>query len=188
MAIHSTRYRHAVAASILCLGLLGTASPALADVVYKCRSADGAISFQDSPCPQHALQAEVALAAAPPAVESPAYSKSAGRHAPAAASRRSSSSVARTRASEPMSYECRAATGEVFYRHGGCPASIANAPTVAAGTRRGAAKAPARVTALALPRSEACRRLRASSSGRSGRAHDDTVSTYDRNLGRDPCR
>jgi hypothetical protein len=45
------------------------------------------------------------------------------------------------------------------------------------------------VTAIALPRDEACRRMAAAGSiGRAGREHDERVSTYDRNAGRDPCR
>jgi hypothetical protein len=45
------------------------------------------------------------------------------------------------------------------------------------------------VTSEAMPRSEACRRIAAAGSiGRAGHERDQSVSTYDRNLGRDPCR
>ena len=44
-------------------------------------------------------------------------------------------------------------------------------------------------TSAPLPRGEACRRMAAAGSiGRAGHARDESVSTYDRNLGRDPCR
>jgi hypothetical protein len=45
------------------------------------------------------------------------------------------------------------------------------------------------VRSQALPRGEVCRRIAAAGSiGRAGHARDESVSTYDRNLGRDPCR
>jgi hypothetical protein len=90
---------------------------------------------------------------------------------------------------DPVSYECRADNGEVFYRHGACPRTIA---TAGAASRHGARAGEARtaaVTAVPLPRGEACRRIAAAGSiGRAGRARDERVSTYERNAGRDPCR
>jgi len=40
-----------------------------------------------------------------------------------------------------------------------------------------------------VPRDEACQRIHSAGAiGRAGHQHDEDVSTYDRNLGRDPCR
>ena len=86
-----------------------------------------------------------------------------------------------------MSWECRGADGALFYRHASCPKSIAGGRSPMA-ARKGGAK-PVAVSATPLPRAEACRGLaRAGSIGRSGHEHDETVSTYDKNAGRDPCR
>ncbi|RYD14485.1 MAG: hypothetical protein EOP90_12635 [Lysobacteraceae bacterium] len=86
-----------------------------------------------------------------------------------------------------QSFECRATNGEVFYRHARCPGSI---PAGASARRpsRGAAGSVG-VRATPVPRREACRRIEAGArSGRAGRERDETVTTYERNLGRDPCR
>ena len=91
---------------------------------------------------------------------------------------------------EIVSYECRAANGEVFYRHGSCPHQItADGAGTASRKRSGGGSSSVSVTAEALPRGEVCRRMAAAGSiGRAGHERDENVSTYDRNLGRDPCR
>ena len=94
--------------------------------VYKCTDAQGAASFQDRPCAQAANQSVVALAPAPAYVASPTYAveretnpHGARRVAPArVASRRGEATAA-------VSYECRTADGQVFYRHSVCPHSVA---------------------------------------------------------------
>lgn len=172
--------RHAFGLLALLLG-----GAAQAQTVYKCRDAQGHIAYQDRACAIGTAQASVELAPAPPPAPSPEYSSgAAARTAP----RRASARAARGRSAQPMSYECRAGNGEVFYRHGGCPKSISveGAPR-SHGARRGAAAASVTVSARPLERSEACRRL-AGSVGRAGRDRDETVSTYERNAGRDPCR
>jgi hypothetical protein len=89
-------------------------------------------------------------------------------------------------------YECRASDGEVFYRLGGCPRSIAAGSDGSTGGKKGGKKGAAgtvSVSARPIPRAEACAEMhRAGAVGRSGHEHDETVSTYDRDLGRDPCR
>jgi hypothetical protein len=92
-----------------------------------------------------------------------------------------------------MSFECRASDGQVFYRHTSCPGSIATDGR--GGSRRGRSwtqrGVPDRVTVSAtrIPRAQACRRIHAGgSSVRRGHEHDEDVSAYDHNLGRDPCR
>ena len=162
-----------ILAGLLLLALL-TALPAQAQSVYRCRDAQGALAFQDKPCKAGQAQSEVAIEPAPAYVASPDYAVDK----PARASRgvRESTRMS-TRKAEPMSYECRAENGEVFYRHGRCPATIR-------GVGRGAASST--VTSNAIPRAEACARMAHSS--HAGRGRDETVSTYERNLGRDPCR
>jgi hypothetical protein len=167
--------------------LLAGAAFAHAGGVYRCRDAGGHLAFQDRPCAAGQEQREVAIAPAPPASPSPDYGLSPPRPAPGARTGRGGRTAARqdagTRA-RARSWECRAADGAVFYRHGGCPHAIAGR---AARSGRGAGSVP--VTAIALPRDEACRRMAAAGSvGRAGREHDERVSTYDRNAGRDPCR
>ena len=148
--------------------------PAHAQSVYRCRDAKGALAFQDKPCAAGQAQSEVAVEPAPAYAASPDY----GVDKPARTSRVThSSSRAFARSAEPMSYECRAANGEVFYRHGRCPATIR-------GKGRGATSSA--VTANAIPRAEACARMARTS--HAGSERDETVSTYERNLGRDPCR
>ncbi len=159
-------------------GLLGVMPPALAQSVYRCRAADGALAFQDHPCARGQAQSEVTIAAPPPAVAVAAAADGHGRGGASSAHRAGHMSMhGRVRKAEPLSYECRAANGEVFYRHAHCPSSLR-------GATRGAASIA--VSAVALPRSEACRRIARTAS--IGDSRNDTVSTYERNLGRDPCR
>lgn len=156
------------------LSAMAVAWPAHAQSVYRCRDAKGALAFQDKPCAAGQAQKEVAIEPAPAYAASPDYSvgkpERASRVArvPARASARNA---------EPMSFECRAANGEVFYRHGRCPATIR-------GKGRGATSTA--VTSSAIPRAEACARMAHTS--HAGSERDETVSTYERNQGRDPCR
>ena len=157
-----------------------------ADSVYKCRNADGAIAFQDHACASGAAESQVEIAPAPPVAPSPDYGRDARdtrRYAHAAASRTAHAPH------EALSYECRAANGEVFYRHGACPGRITASDAGTGKRGRGSASGSFGVTSEALPRGEVCRRIAAAGSiGRAGHVRDESVSTYDRNLGRDPCR
>lgn len=174
------------ARAALALLLVVAAHVAHAQAVYKCRDAQGHIAYQDRVCPGAATQTQVALAPAPEPTPSPEYSAaSSARSTARTRAPRAPTGSRRGGATEAVSYECRAGNGEVFYRHGACPKSIA--AHASAGKRRGAGAEPIAVSALPLPRAEACRRLRASV-GRSGHARDEVVSTYEHNLGRDPCR
>jgi hypothetical protein len=98
---------------------------------------------------------------------------------------------AKTKA-EVVSYECRAGNGELFYRHGACPKQITAKPKTSGGSARKRDASDAQtyaVTAQPLARGEVCRQMaRAGSIGRAGHERDDSVPTYDKNLGRDPCR
>jgi len=174
--------------------LAGYAAGARADV-YKCTDAHGAASFQDRPCAQAADQSVVVLAPAPAYMASPTYAveretnpHGAHRVAPARAASR------RGEATAPASYECRTVDGQVFYRHGACPRSVAAIDAQGA-THRGrfvtsksSAGRSVAVTSTRIAREDACYEMRrAGAAGRSGHVHDQDVSTYDKNLGRDPC-
>lgn len=177
---------------VRCFGacaLFASLASASAASVYKCRDAQGHIAYQDRACAATQQQAEIELMPAPPpplASAQPEHRRGSGGDAGhprrTRAARRGSA-----REREVMSWECRTADGALFYRHASCPKSIAD-PRSSAGSRKGGAK-PVAVSATPVPRVEVCRRLaRAGSIGRSGHEYDETVSTYDRNAGRDPCR
>lgn len=192
--------------------LLCAAGPADA-TIYKCTDGKDHIAYQARPCAAHLHSQVMALKAAPapPAGESPGNDRSDGtgaRHSSGDATTGNPSRPARRRAppgnrsgatgrrleadTASQSWECRVANGEVFYQHSPCPDRVVAASeqrdSATRGRRRGAAAAAA-VSARPLPRSEACLRIHAASaSGRAGHERDEDVSTYERNLGRDPCR
>lgn len=151
-----------------------TSTGALAESVYKCTNADGAIAFQAQPCAVARQQSTVTLSQAPAYAPSPAYAVDARPARKPHKPRQSRSSSPRV-----VSYQCRSSDGQVFYRHHGCPHAVAS--------RTNPRKSVA-VSALKIPRSQACRQIhRAGAIGRNGHVHDEIVSAYDRNLGRDPC-
>lgn len=158
-----------------------------ADSVIRCMDADGRIAFQATPCAAGQRQSEVEIAPAPPPGAAPVYA------VPKVTPARRATRRAVRRPKPAMSYECRASDGQVFYRHTACPGSIAadgrgSARHGRTWTRRGTTTRVS-VSARPIPRAEACRRIHAGGSiVRRGHAHDEDVSAYDHNLGRDPCR
>jgi hypothetical protein len=169
--------------------LIASMASASAASVYKCRDARGHVAYQDRACAATQQQSEIELVPPPP----PPLASAPPEHRRASAGdaehphRERAVRRGSARAREVTSWECRGADGTLFYRHASCPKSIAGAHS-SAGSRKGGAK-PVAVSATPLPRAEACRRLaRAGSIGRTGHEHDETVSTYDKNAGRDPCR
>lgn len=187
--------------------LYSIAAGAQAASVYKCMDAQGHLAYRDTPCAAHVRQsklnvqplptigdpAEVAARRARPhGTSSRQVSRGARSHQHAThASRRANTQ-------QTTSWECRAADGEVFYRHARCPGSIAGDGTVRSGyaekmsSRRTRGRQNAwsrvRVQGRKIPRSEACRRIHAAgAAGRDGHLRDDAVSTYDHLMGRDPC-
>ena len=173
---------------LLVLLLLFPGAGVRAAPVYKCIGDAGAVAYQDQPCAGAQIERVIEIAPAPAYAKSPEYAFD--KTAP----RRASTARAGRRAAQPTSFECRAADGQVFYRHGGCPHSVAaDAHAARASPRRsgkaGASASSVSVSAHPIGRDEACRRIHAAGSiGRAGHEHDDDVTTYERNLGHDPCR
>jgi hypothetical protein len=170
---------------LVVLMLLALANGVRAQPVYKCVGCAGEVAYQQVPCAADSRQTAIELDPAPAYAPSPDYAVERSTR------RAQSTRTARVEA-PPVSFECRAADGQVFYRHGGCPHSIAAAPGAGAPQRRGAASkggSGVAVSSRRIDRDEACRRIRAAGSiGRAGHEHDEDVGTYERNLGRDPCR
>jgi len=163
--------------------------------VYKCTDARGAASFQDQPCARAADQSVVALAPTPAYAASPQYAVDREvdvRRAQRVERIRQSAHRGEPRASG--AYECRTNDGQVFYRYSACPRSVAAADqgTTHRGRgagAKGAATKSVAVTSTRIAREDACYEMRrAGAAGRSGHIHDQDVSTYDKNLGHDPCR
>lgn len=158
--------------------------------IYRCDDARGAVTFQDRPCSAQEIEQAVATAPAPAYAPSPTYAlDSAARE-----TRYVHASSGRVRESGAQSWECRTSDGQVFYRHHGCPRTIAaaDAGTAAHGVHRGKAASvngkTVSVHAVRVPREEACAQMRrAGALGRNGHMHDEDTSTYDKNLGRDLC-
>lgn len=166
--------------------LLGLAFGVRAGAVYKCVDASGTTAFQDRPCAVAQVQSEVEIAPAPAYAPSPQYAVE------------SHSQRVQTRSfwREPRAahlgsaYECRASDGRVFYRLGACPRSLAaEGGGMSHGKGRGRSGGTSvSVSGHPVPRDEACSQMRrAGSISRGGHEFDERVSTYDKNLGRDPC-
>ncbi len=209
------RIRAALAYGVLCAVALSSllAGSAHASAVFKCVGADGAIAFQATPCTAGTQQTSIDIREQPPIdpnapnFASVSLSKSStgrGRDhafAGARANGRIRHSTAKSNSEQPVSYECRAADGEVFYRHARCPGSIPGdgiarfgVEPSGVGTRHGGRRshggawAPVPVSARKISRDEACRAINATAaSGRDGHARDEQVSVYEHNVGRDPC-
>jgi len=178
---------------LLILLLLGVAGGVRAASVYKCTGAQGEVAYQSQPCADGQPATVIRLAPAPAYAPSPRYAIDRETARPTRTATRSRSGERRE--TVPLSYECRAADGQVFYRHGSCPHSIpatsghgASASTHRKGAARGNG-ATVSVSAQRIAREDACHEIqRAGSAGRAGHEHDEVVSTYDHDLGRDPCR
>jgi len=163
----------------IALVLLGASASTSAQTVFKCTDAGGHIAFQATPCAASQREQRVEIQPAPPVAQVQPTARIVAKR-----SARASTPRAPRAARETPSFECRSAGGALFYRHSGCPKSI---PRNAGGsTARGKGAGGDPVTAARIARRDACRRIGAF--GRTGREHDETVSTYERNAGRDPCR
>jgi hypothetical protein len=180
---------------LLILLLLGLAGGVRAESVYKCINAHSDVAYQAQPCADGQLAHVIEIPPAPPVMPSPKYAvdDEAGAHASRTATRARSGE--RRETSQPVSYECRATDGQVFYRHASCPHSIpagnvrsGGTPARGRGANRGSSTTVS-VSAQRISREDACREIhRAGAAGRDGHEHDEIVSSYEHNLGRDPCR
>ncbi len=160
-----------------------------AESVYKCTDAQGGVAYQTQACTSAQHEAVVEIAPAPAYAASPTYAVHDDVEERAARRGRSKAApTSRNASASAQSYECRTADGQVFYRHASCPHSIAAQAGSASG--RGHARAQSvSVSGHRVGREEACTQMRrAGAVGRGGHEHDEDVSTYDKNLGRDPCR
>jgi hypothetical protein len=186
----------AVCALLLCS--IACAAPAAS--IYRCTDGQHAATFRDTPCPAGTHQSKREVAG------QPLIDPSAPRRAPVMtpSSRRSTALPRRAhtrrirKRQPPMSWECRAADGEVFYRHTRCPSSVPGDGVVRSSyaasfngghsRRRHNAWSRIPVHGVKIPRAEACERMdSAGASGRDGHQRDVHVSTYDHLMGRDPC-
>lgn len=172
---------------VMMLLLLGLAAGVRAESVYKCTDAQGVIAYQARVCPAQQQETTIAIMPAPAHTASPDYAITKNKPMQHAyAERTSRQAVAR---SAPVSYECRVAGGQVFYRHSSCPHSV---PKDAGGNGKSRGRSGSQslsVSAHAVAREEACTQMhRAGAIGRAGHQHDEDVSTYERNLGHDPCK
>ena len=159
------------------IAMSAPASDARAQTIYKCTNGEGGVAFQAIPCNSGMREQQIEIEPAPAHSASPAYANT-----PTPRQVRPRAPVSKPRAVSDHSFECRGRNGALFYRHDRCPASIDRSGLI--GGRGGAAREA--VSARRIPRLEACRAMR--SVGREGREFDDVPSTYERNLGRDPCR
>lgn len=196
-----SRFRNCACAAVL-MGLM-IAGETHAGAIYKCVDAQGAIAFQDNPCAVRAAETEMPMRSQP--LIDPAMPMARAVHADHARPRKSREDlrgrgVHRRRGAHATSWECRAADGEVFYRHTHCPHSVPGDGVMRSGGtyalshhghgQRGGRDAwsPVTVHARKVPRSEACRQINAVAAvERDGSARDEHVSVYDHVRGRDPC-
>lgn len=191
----------------LVLAFAGFAVPAAAATVYKCTDDEGNIAYQNTFCATHENTRVMRFAPAPkpgstaPVAESrsgksKARGKTAGNRGRAASrasrSRSQRAAVDAAAPAEDQSWECRLGNGEVFYQHAPCPGGAYASHTETHSATRGRRKGGLQLTPISskpISRAEACRRIHApSASSRPGHERDEDVSTYERNLGRDPCR
>lgn len=192
---HAPPRRRPWLAYAACAVLLGSIATCVhAAPVYRCVDPNGRLTFRDIACPARAHQTKLEVSGQP--LIDPHASRSVPSHSPRTSSRahtRVRSRAARKRKT-PMSWECRAADGEVFYRHSRCPGSIPGDGVVRidwSGKRKRQPRnawARIKVHGTRIPRAEACRRIASPHAiGRDGHRRDQAVEVYDHLLGRDPC-
>jgi len=170
--------------------LLSLAAGVRAENIYKCIDAHGDIAYQATGCAAQQTQSVIAIAAPPRYTPAPHYLVEHALTAPLA---RSAHVASRDRGAKEMAFECRASDGRLFYRLGACPHSIAaettNAAAKSRGRNAGKSNGTANVASRPIPREQACHEIhRAGAIGRDGHEFDEQVSTYERNLGHDPCK
>jgi len=175
---------------LVCLAILLFACGARAGTLYRCVDARGNTAFSDVSCAAGETAQKIDVAAAPAFSPSPQYALPGRDARDSPPPRRAAASAGRQREATAVvarSYECRSVDGQVFYRHAACPHTI-EAKSDGLGRGR-AAKKKVEVHAVRVSREDACAQMRrAGASGRLGHAHDEDISSYEKNLGHDPCR
>lgn len=178
---------------ILVAAGLATSAVACAQTVYKCVDSQNRIAFQQTPCEAGQRESEVAIKPSPPPPPQPPSRPAPSRESVLAA-REYMANLAREAEPAPVqsapvvqSYQCTTVAGEVFYTHSPCPEVVRDGNTGNYGhTGAGVNWHYSSVTGKPIPRALACRAMR--SAGDIARRLDEKISTYDKNLGRDPCR
>jgi len=177
----------------------------VAQSIFKCVDAGGGVSFQATACPSGTTQRDVTIRndqSTPDPAE--AAGKLSATEPPAINPRGLYVDKAPYRAPQPgavytppvaESYECKTGDGRVFYQHTPCPGTISTTTptwTNCTGSRcqtLSPSLPQTAVTSRQVSREEACQKMnRAGAIGRDGHNLDQRASTYDKNLGRDPCR
>jgi len=204
---HSIILRGAFQCALLLLLLIATGVHA--GPVFKCVDAQGTIAFQANPCAARAIQTEMDIGEQP-LIDPGAPTFAGGRRSPdriraahphVSHMVRSLSRHQQRPKPQPISWECRAADGEVFYRHARCPHSVAGDGEMRSGentvvSRRGRGKRSRLpnawdslpVSARKVSRAQACKQINAVAAvERDGSARDESASVYEHDVGRDPC-
>jgi hypothetical protein len=166
------------------LAMMFVAAGVRAESVYKCPGGD-VVAYQSKPCADMSGASVIDLGPAPVFVPSPHYAIAT----PRTETKFSSKRMARVER-QPVNdaFECRGSDGTVFYRLGHCPRSVGGDDKDRHGSKSNAAKSVS-VSGHAVSRDEACAEMRrAGAIGRKGHEFDENISTYDRNIGNDPCK
>ncbi len=155
-------------------------------VIHRCVSADGEISYQQTPCPTGSVDTrEIAVRPEDvrPAPEQPMF-------VPPQDPPQEPPTPLRPPEPPPQSFRCATADGTVFYRHGGCPAQLSvRQPYLWVGETQITLPVFVPVQAQPIPRESACSAIYdRGASRRDGSEHDERYSVYQRATGRDPCR
>ena len=174
---------------LVALLLLVMFAGARAASVYKCTDAEGHVAYQHWGCAAQQQAGIIEILPAPAYAPSPHYTVAA--HAGDENVRKQPS--ARRVTTQETAYECHASDGRTFYRLSACPHSIGadasgqNASHGKRGAKHGSGTTP--VSSRRIAHEEACRQIhRAGAIGRNGHEFDEAVSTYEHDLGHDPCR
>jgi hypothetical protein len=164
------------------LALLFLCAGVRAESVFKCTASDGALAYQSTPCAESQTTHTIDIAPAPALAPSPVYALDTRNPSRRIESRRE---LHASRKKTDMAFECRGSGGEVFYRLGHCPHSVAGESS----DRKSASAKSVSVSGHPVARSEACSEMRrAGAIGRKGHEFDESISSYDRNVGNDPCK
>ena len=166
------------------LAMMLVAAGVRAESIYKCTGGD-VTAYQSKPCADMSRAAVIDIAPAPAFAPSPQYAISKP-HPQTAITKRT---MHAERKPAKDAFECRGSDGTVFYRLGHCPRSVGGDEKGRRGSAKAAGAKSVSVSGHAVTRDEACAEMRrAGAIGRKGHEFDENISTYDRNIGNDPCK